>query len=203
MNSTSSMDIRKASCLSGNKAICACFPFLTGTRKVNTSTEQMLNHTFVMRDVQKCFVVFLIFFVVLTNFGLTIGIWKTNREITLLNKIYIIWAFFDLYSGIVTIPFFAYIYWKNKLDIICNNGLLAPAMSLENIAFGSNQGAFLLISIIRNFSIKKPLNEYRRQDMIRFICMYGVIVLGISILSLLAYSPAHNDATIWLSLIHI
>jgi hypothetical protein len=147
--------------------------------KINS--ESLVNYKSL--NINLIFIIIFGVFVSVPNIMLIIGLIKTNdkKELTISKKLYIYVSCTDLSFGILTNPYFIIINatgWKN-----CT--LQGLGMSFTVISIGLGVSTFVLISIIRNYQIRKPLNEIRKDwigiyllsHILVFVCCYGLTTL--------------------------
>ena len=180
------------------KSFEACFPFLEEFSKNNTfnlttipgKTEPspMLSVTLIKAGL-------LIIFIASTNLLLIIGIVKTNKKLSLVNKLYILWSAFDLFRLAPTSYLLSILIEMQKsvsIKLACDHYVYH--IVLFSIFGGMNTGTFILISVLRHLSITKPLMEVKmRNVLVALLAIFIVYVVPNFILTFAAYSPKYNS----------
>jgi len=176
----------------------ACFPFLKEHIKNNSSNltvQPLKRKEEIVLPITLILTGFLIFFILFTNILLIIGIVKTNKNLTLVNKLYIFWSILDFLGGLGPMSHLLYVLIaiRNLVPIkICENFLYYT--TLFSLFGGMNMGTFILISVLRHLSIRKPFMKVKpRYVLAALVIIFVVYVIPNITLTFAAYSPKHNS----------
>ena len=116
-------------------------------------------------------------FIVTSNVTLVVGLRKTNKQLTISQKLYTYLSLSDSIVGIVCLPYYAIV---NAFSInTCR--LRSIGNTISAYSFGVSLGTFLLISVLRNIAIRKPLYivEKKIVYLVLIVWNFHVILGGI------------------------
>jgi len=131
-------------------------------------------------------------FILTTNISLMIGIWRTKKQLKVVDRLYIAWSLFDLPMALIKIPFTLYGNITMKYYDLYVNNVIAVAYFFTYIFKGTNVGLFIVISMLRNQSIRRPLIATNYRPVRIFSVCYAVIVIVRSLNVSLANVPSLN-----------
>ena len=92
-------------------------------------------------------------FVASTNLLLVIGLRKTNKKVTMSQKLYIYLSLTDTMVGIVCLPYALVI---DSVQNLHNCNTRSASLAFGAYVSSIGMGTFLLISIVRYLAIRKP-----------------------------------------------
>ena len=163
---------------------------------VNTTTTDLVNSRTL--TINTIFMIIMATFVIIPNTMLILGIVKTSKpSITLSKGLYIYVSFVDLSYGVLTNPYFLILSYTHKT---CTNQSVGMAFSTVSVGLGIS--TFVLISIIRNQRIRKPLSEIKYHLVWGYLIAFIVIFIGYGVLTLWVFSDLFTShallATYWM-----
>ena len=150
------------------------------THQLNNDTD---NHDFE----SNIFLSSVAVFVVITNFALIIGLRKTNKKLTISQKLYIYLSLTDTIVGLVGLPYFVIMHFLSLLS--CTSYSIGMVMSLYS--FGTGLGTFLGISYLRNLAIRKPLHNVRNKHVYLGLAVWNIYIVLKSISTFFVYHPRY------------
>ena len=119
-------------------------------------------------------------FLIVSNFGLILGLIKTNEKLTISKKLYIYISLTDAFPGLVHLPYDLIV-----RDITKTHTTAVDVMLNHTHYLGA--GTFFLISILRNLAIRKPLVKPSLRNVILFIVAWSIVVIAISIFNYVTF----------------
>ena len=129
-----------------------CLPFIQNVtnneRVLSEKTKLTENETLaaISLSVMACFIV-------TANLALVVGLRKTNKRLTISQKLYFYLSITDSFVGIICLPFFVIV---NSLNInTCR--IQAIGLAISVYSFGISWGTFTVISVLCKIAIRKPL----------------------------------------------
>lgn len=153
----------------------------TSLVNITTTTALVNSRTLTINTI---FMTTLAIFVIIPNTMLILGIVKTSKpSITFSKGLYIYVSCVDLSYGVLTNPYFLILSWTQKT---CTNQ--SVGMAFSTVSVGLSVSTFVLISIIRNQKIRKPLSEVRYHLVWAYLIAFIVIFIGYGILTLWVFS---------------
>ena len=160
-----------------------------------TATALVNSRTLITNTI---FMTTLAIFIIIPNTILILGIVKTSKpSITLSKGLYIYVSCVDLLYGVLTNPYFLILNWTQKT---CTNQ--SVGMAFSTVSVGLSTSTFVLISMIRNQKIRKPLSEIRCHLVCGYLIAFVVIFIGYSVLTMWVFSDAFTTrallATYWM-----
>lgn len=157
---------------------------------INTATTVLVNSQTL--TINTIFMSILALFVIIPNTMLILGILKTSKpSITLSKGLYIYVSCVDLSYGVLTNPYFLILSYTHKT---CTNQSVGMAVSTTSVGLGIS--TFVLISMIRNQKIRKPLSEVRYRVVWGYLIVFIVVFIGYGVLTLWVFSDMFTSHTL-------
>lgn len=185
--------------------ISQCFPFIsqftnftigrmlsTNNNTSNSSYHMIMQTRKQFGDVWNPIINILLCFIIVTiNWMMIFGIWKTRKKFNFSTKLFILWSIFDLINGAAMIPMALLELTIGFSSNFCS--IFAGTLFMISLTNGCSASTFILISILRNLSIRKPLQELRIRRVVTVLVVSLSIVLAKSAINFLAYSRTHTS----------
>ena len=99
-------------------------------------------------------------FVTSTNLALINGLKKTNKKLSMSQKLYVYLSMTDSMFGIICLPYNAIMYFLS----ITNCTTQAIGMTMAMYVFSTGIGTFFCITVMRNIAIRKPLHNVENRN---------------------------------------
>jgi 7 transmembrane receptor (rhodopsin family). len=124
-----------------------------------------------------------------TNLALIVGLRKTNKTLTLSQKLYIFLSLTDAAVGAISMPY---------LVVITSLGYnsctaIAVGLVVSFYSFGVGMGTFFIISVIRNFAIRKPLQPVSGRRVKTALLLWNAYIVLKSLMTFFVYTPEHTS----------
>ena len=140
--------------------MASCIPFIH-TVSFNNRTillgDEPTKNNLVLLDMLLLGIIAL--FVTTTNLSLVVGLKKTNRKLTISQKLYFYLSCTDSIVGIICLPYFAIVRFASIND--CTTQAIGMAMFIYS--FGTGIETFLTISVLRRNAIRKPFYKIKNR----------------------------------------
>jgi len=126
--------------------------------------------------------------ILLTNSLMTIGIWKTNKKLTMAHKLLIYTSVTDLIVGLFILPYF--IASRSLGKFSCFTDMITVLVG--TIVSSESQQTILTLSIMRYVSLNSPLKTIRNSTVIKVVITQMFISIGMSALKFNSYQILNN-----------
>ena len=114
-------------------------------------------------------------FITFINLPLIIGLKKTNKRLTISQKLYVYLSLTDIIMGFVGLMFF----FITDITDKANCETFGIGMTINAYFFNVGFGTFVIISFLRNYVIRKPLEVIRSKTLkvMLILCqIYGILM---------------------------
>jgi len=171
------------------------------SNETNTDDDETLYQSLVLRVTKKSsnqevhllvFVCLIILSILLTNSLMIIGLWKTNKKLTIIHKLLIYTSITDLMVGFFTLPYFVALRLSNKVS--CFNDMIG--ISVGVIVSQESQQTILTLSIMRYLSIHSPLKRIRDSTIIKVMITQMFISIGMGVQYFYVYYVINDNNNI-------
>lgn len=132
-------------------------------------------------------------FLIITNAALVIGLKRTNKNLTLSQKLYIYLSLTDGVVGIVYMPYMAIMIFSS-IDF-CTAQSISMAISIYTS--GISLGTFAVISVLRNIAIRKPFYKVKKSIIYGVLGAWNGVSLITSMTTFLTYNPRYTSYTLY------
>eukprot|EP00111_Clytia_hemisphaerica_P000457 TCONS_00001293-protein len=134
-------------------------------------------------------------FVAITNFALIIGLKKTNKKLTISQKLYIYLSLTDTIVGMICLPYFV------MVDVLSIGSCVTQSigMAMSVYSFGVGLGTFLGISYLRNLAIRKPFNDIQNKTVYSFLVLWNIYIVLKSTFTFFTYDPRYTSYALYCS----
>ena len=132
-------------------------------------------------------------FVITTNLSLVVGLKKTNKKLTISQKLYSYLSCTDSIMGIVCLPYFAIVNFLSIND--CKTQAIGMAISIYSFSIGL--GTFFAISVLRNMAIRKPFHKVKNGAIRVFLVLINLLSMISSCLTFYTYYPKYTSKTLY------
>ena len=164
-----------------------CLPFnTTANNKTTVVKNQVVVYEMLM-------IAFNSAFIMSTNLALVIGLKKTNKQLTLSQKLYIYLSLNDSVGGFVSLPYF-FLKYVLSIDYCV---LLSISMSITMYTFSMSLGTFAVISILRSIAIRKPFNKVKTKVIFGVLAAWNFVSIMMSLVSFFTYHPKYASYTLY------
>ena len=176
-----------------------CIPFLHfNNQSFSNETDQINNGTISkggMGHAEMFLLSAFALFVAITNFALIFGLRRTNKKLTISQKLYIYLSLTDTIVGLICLPYFV------MVDVLsvgsCTTQSIGMAMSVYS--FGTGLGTFLGISYLRNLAIRKPFNDIQNKTVYSILVLWNIYILLKSTFTFFTYDPRYTSYSLYCS----
>ena len=135
---------------------------------------------------------FIYLFSILSNFGLIVGLKKTNEKLTMSQKLYIYLSITDAATGLFT-PYFVALDFASLNN--CTTESLGTAILIYTFSLGI--GTFLFISYLRNLAIRKPFYTVPNKTIYLGTAGWNLLMMLMSLFSFFTYEPTFTSRTLY------
>ena len=129
---------------------------------------------------------FIYLFSTATNTALVFGLKKTNKKLTMPQKLYIYLSITDGMTGLF-MPYFAIL----DLASATTCTTFSIGMSTSMYTFGLGLGTFFVISYLRNFAIRKPFSVISDKVVYVVLIIWNVLTALWGLFSFFTYEPIY------------
>ena len=143
-------------------------------------------HTFTVIDLAVALFSILI---LTTNLALVFGLRKTNKTLTLSQKLYTFLSITDAAVGAISMPYLL------AINLMGYNTCTATAAGLvfTFYSFGVGMGTFFTISMLRNLAIRKPLLPISGRRVKIGLLLWNIYIVLKSVMTFFVYTPEHTS----------
>ena len=134
-------------------------------------------------------------FAIITNFALIFGLKKTNKTLTLSQKLYIYLSITDVATGIL-VPYYI-ITFHITPSAWCTANSIGVVIAIYT--FGISVGTFLTISFLRNVAIRKPLYFIPSRIVYLWLAGWHVFIISMSLFGFFTYDPDYASHTLYIT----
>ena len=143
----------------------------------------------------RVFIPCLSLFIVCLNFALIYGLWKTNRVLNLSQKLYIYLACTDLTQCILSA--FSCLFdlasvGTNEEKTLCFIIVRIVIMTFIACMVYIGSGTLILISMVRNLAIRKPLLKIKKRWLVKRLVFWVAYALVCCVFQLFLLSPVNR-----------
>ena len=131
-------------------------------------------------------------FSLLANLGLIVGLKKTNKKLTLSQKLYI---YLSITDGILALILLYYAMIEILSLSTCTSASIGSAVSVY--ALVASFGTFTMISYLRNLAIRKPFYTAPKHTVYFALAFWNLIVALMGINAFFAYEPIYSSQTLY------
>ena len=166
-----------------------CVPFLYNTTENNSTT--IIQSQVVLYEV----LVYSFFsaFIIITNLALVIGLKKTNRKLTLSQKLYIYLSLNNSIVGLVSIPYMFNVFFL-FIDYCV---FLSFNRAMMMYTFGMSIGTFTVVSMLRNVAIRKPFYKVEEKTIYGVLVAWNCETIMTGLVIFFTYHPKHTSYTLY------
>ena len=156
---------------------------------INATTSTVLTNSRTL-TINTIFMIVTMIFLIIPNMALIVGVVKTSRPtITLSKALYIYVSCVDLSYAVLTSPYFLVIFLTSHMN--CNNKSVGTAVSVIQMVLSVS--TFVLISIIRNQKVRRPLALVKRSLVLAYLVVFLCISIGYGVLVFWVFSDMYTS----------
>ena len=136
-------------------------------------------------------------FVSATNFALIFGLKKTNKKLTMSQKLYIYLSATDSITGLIGLPYFVI---SNLLgQRSCT--LDGIGLAINDYAYSVSHCTFFIISYLRNLAIRKPFVIANQRVIKTVIICFNIFMLVSCTKQYFIYNPDYNTPALFATML--
>ena len=132
----------------------------------------------------------------LANFALIFGLRKTNKNLTLSQKLYIYLSANDMMVGFVGLPYFIVSNLFNRRSCLIDG----IGLAISGYVYSMSHCTFLVISYLRNLAIRKPLVTANPRTIKMIIICCNIFMLVSSTKQFFLHNPDYNSISLFITL---